>query len=67
MSDYAAAVRDAAASVSAAEDRLDQAKAARNEAMAAARAAGLTWRSIALAAGMTDHGVRKALAYHRTP
>lgn len=33
----------------------------RDEAMAAAREAGATWRAIAAAAGMTENGVRKAL------
>ena len=34
----------------------------RDAAMRAAREAGHTWRSIAIAADMTEHGVRKALA-----
>lgn len=37
----------------------------RDEAMRAAREDGATWREIATAAGMTDHGVRKAIGYHR--
>lgn len=37
----------------------------RDEAMRAAREDGATWREIATAAGMTEHGVRKALGYTR--
>ena len=48
---------DVARAVADAQDAL----ARRDEAMAAARADGSTWRSIALAAGMTEHGVRYAL------
>lgn len=66
MSDPEVGVREAAAAVSTAEDHLDQLKAQRNQAMADARAAGLTWRAIAAAAGMTEHGVRKALAHSRS-
>lgn len=37
----------------------------RDAAMKAARESGCTWREIAIAAGMTDHGVRKAVGYTR--
>lgn len=41
--------------------KIQSAREQRDEAMRAARDAGATWRSIALAAGMTEQGVRKAL------
>jgi hypothetical protein len=42
-------------------DALNLARARRDQAMRLARDAGITWRAIASAAGMTEHGVRKAL------
>lgn len=41
--------------------RQRQAIADRDTAMAAAREAGATWRAIAIAADMTENGVRRAL------
>lgn len=41
--------------------RQRQAIADRDAAMAAAREAGATWRAIAIAADMTENGVRRAL------
>lgn len=42
-------------------DTMNHARARRDQAMRLARDAGITWRAIATAAGMTEHGVRKAL------
>lgn len=61
------AIRAAVEAVQRAEQDLHTALERRNDAFAAARASGMTWRAIALAAGMTDHGVRKALGYKRDP
>lgn len=58
-------IRHSVMQVSTAEQELDQALQARNDLMRRARAAGWTWRSIANAAGLTEHGVRKALDYRR--
>lgn len=66
MADHETAIRAAAAAVAAAERQLEQAKLTRNVEMEKARADGTTWRAIATAAGMTEHGVRKALGYRRT-
>ena len=56
MSDYLHEIRDAAAMMTNAHQR-------RNNYMRAARESGATWRTIALAAGMTEHGVRHALTH----
>lgn len=47
--------------VTAAVDDMANARDRRDQAMAAARRAGQTWRAIAAAAGMTENGVRLAL------
>ena len=62
---YEAALRTAAAAVAAAEDELTELKARRNAAIAEAREAGMTWRSIAEAAAMTELGARRAIGYRR--
>lgn len=41
--------------------------ARRNELIRQARSNGHTWREIALAAGMTEQGVRFAIGYKRDP
>ncbi|SDS66411.1 hypothetical protein [Microlunatus soli] len=50
--------------VSDAAETIREATLRRDEAMAAARDAGNTWRSIALAAEMTENGVIKAVQRH---
>lgn len=55
METYLRDIRDSVAVMTAAHQK-------RNDSMRAARDAGATWRAIALAADMTEHGVRYALA-----
>ena len=47
--------------IASAVDLIERATRDRNTAMRAARDNGHTWRAIAEAAGMTEHGVRLAL------
>jgi hypothetical protein len=61
------AIRAAVEAVESAERDLRNALDERNAVFAAARASGMTWRAIALASGMTEHGIRKALGYRREP
>ena len=49
------------AAITSTVDRIERATRDRNTAMRAARDNGHTWRAIADAAGMTQHGVRLAL------
>lgn len=50
--------------VTTAAETIREATVRRDEAMTAARDAGNTWRSIALAADMTENGVIKAVQRH---
>ena len=49
------------AAITSTVDRIERATRDRDAAMRAARGNGHTWRAIADAAGMTEHGVRWAL------
>lgn len=49
------------AAITSTVERIERAKRARDNALRAARDNGHTWRAIADAAGMTEHGVRLAL------
>ncbi|MFV0463360.1 MAG: hypothetical protein ACK5MP_09250 [Nostocoides sp.] len=62
MSDSASCKESALDLVSKAVANQDAALTTRDHAMLAARRAGFTWREVAAAASMTEHGARLAIA-----
>lgn len=64
MDEHEAVIRASAMAVTAAEAELATLRAVRNKAMKQARDAGLTYRAIAEAAGMTQLGARKIIEQH---
>lgn len=59
--EFEARIRTAAAAVAATEAELKAQREERNQAMQQGRDAGMTYRAVAAAAGMTEIGARRAL------